>query len=89
MARLGYDRYGAQGGDWGAGVTSHLGPLDREHCVGIHLNLVVAIPTPESMADLTPAEQAAWRGSSRSSTPGPTATATPSTCSPATACSTT
>ena len=59
MARLGYERYGAQGGDWGAGVTSALGPLDAEHCIGIHLNLVIAVPDPDTMADLTPAEQSA------------------------------
>ena len=59
MGRLGYERYGAQGGDWGAGVTTVLGPLDREHCVGIHLNMVLAFPDPDTMADLTPAEQAA------------------------------
>lgn len=44
MARLGYDRYGAQGGDWGALVTANLGTLDPEHLVGIHLNMVVARP---------------------------------------------
>jgi epoxide hydrolase len=41
MARLGYDRYGAQGGDWGAMVTTRLGQVDVEHLVGIHLNMVV------------------------------------------------
>ena len=46
MARLGYDRYGAQGGDWGALVTNHLGLCDPEHLVGIHLNMVVAGPPP-------------------------------------------
>ena len=44
MARLGYERYGAQGGDWGAIVTANLGTLDAEHLVGIHLNMVVARP---------------------------------------------
>jgi pimeloyl-ACP methyl ester carboxylesterase len=59
MARLGYGRYGAQGGDWGAGVTTALGVLDREHAVGIHLNMVIALPDPDTMNDLTAAEQAA------------------------------
>jgi pimeloyl-ACP methyl ester carboxylesterase len=59
MERLGYDRYGAQGGDWGAGVTSALGGLDPEHVVGVHLNLVVVRPDPETFDDLTPAEQSA------------------------------
>ena len=31
MARLGYDRYGAQGGDWGAAVTTTIGRQDPEH----------------------------------------------------------
>src|SRR3989440_8607247 len=39
MARLGYDRYGAQGGDWGAVVTAALGQHDPEHLAGIHLNM--------------------------------------------------
>ena len=46
MARLGYDRYGAQGGDWGAGITTRLGQAHPEHVAGIHLNLVVAQPQP-------------------------------------------
>ena len=44
MARLGYDRYGAQGGDWGASVTTSIGEQDPEHVLGIHLNMVIAIP---------------------------------------------
>ncbi|HEY4098578.1 MAG TPA: alpha/beta fold hydrolase [Baekduia sp.] len=39
MARLGYDRYGAQGGDWGAMVTMALAQIDQPHLVGIHLNM--------------------------------------------------
>jgi pimeloyl-ACP methyl ester carboxylesterase len=38
MQRLGYDRYGAQGGDIGGGVTGELGKIDREHLVGMHIN---------------------------------------------------
>src|SRR3954471_6228373 len=38
MARLGYDRYGAQGGDWGAMVTAAIGHRDADHVAGIHLN---------------------------------------------------
>jgi pimeloyl-ACP methyl ester carboxylesterase len=38
MHRLGYDRYGAQGGDTGAFVSPELGHVDPEHVVGIHLN---------------------------------------------------
>jgi pimeloyl-ACP methyl ester carboxylesterase len=38
MARLGYDRYGAQGGDFGALVSPDLGRVDAEHVVGVHVN---------------------------------------------------
>jgi pimeloyl-ACP methyl ester carboxylesterase len=62
MARLGYDRYGAQGGDWGAGVTTALGRQDPDHCAGIHLNMVVARPDPATLGELTEAEQSALAG---------------------------
>ncbi len=52
MARLGYDRYGAQGGDWGWFVSTWLARQDPEHCTAIHLNLLFAIPSPEAMAAL-------------------------------------
>jgi epoxide hydrolase len=58
MARLGYDRYGAQGGDWGSSVTTSIARLDADHVVGIHLNMVVAIPDL-SMGEPTEQEQAA------------------------------
>lgn len=38
MARLGYERYGAQGGDWGGGITRWLASGDGAHCVGGHSN---------------------------------------------------
>jgi len=44
MARLGYDRYGAQGGDWGAQVATHVGAFDAAHCVGLHLNMPIGGP---------------------------------------------
>src|SRR5438034_11594895 len=44
MARLGYERYGAQGGDWGAAVTIALALLDAEHLAGIHTNFPLADP---------------------------------------------
>jgi microsomal epoxide hydrolase len=37
---LGYERFGAQGGDWGAAVTSRLGYAHPEAMIGIHLNLL-------------------------------------------------
>ncbi|MGA4848696.1 alpha/beta fold hydrolase [Streptomyces sp. G5(2025)] len=38
MRRLGYGRYGAQGGDLGAGITRELGVVDPEHVVALHVN---------------------------------------------------
>lgn len=46
MARLGYDRYVAQGGDWGSAVTTAIGVRDTAHCQAIHVNMVTARPDP-------------------------------------------
>ena len=62
MARLGYGRYVAQGGDWGAMVTTATGLQDREHCAAIHLNMVIASPDPATMSDLTEREKSALAG---------------------------
>lgn len=62
MARLGYDKYVAQGGDWGAMVTNCIGALDPDHCLGIHMNMPIAPPDPETMNDLTEREQSAIAG---------------------------
>ena len=59
MARLGYDRYGAQGGDWGSMVTAALGQQDAAHLAGIHLNMPVAGPDSFVLDDLTETEAAA------------------------------
>lgn len=57
MTRLGYGRYGAQGGDWGAVVTTSIG-RNGLGCIGIHLNMPIAAP-PGPLDDPTPAELAA------------------------------
>ena len=44
MSRLGFDRYLAQGGDWGSFVSTWLGLVDPEHLAGIHLNMAVGFP---------------------------------------------
>jgi len=49
MKRLGYDRSVAQGGDWGAHVTTWLGKQRPEGLVAIHLNLPT-LPPPRSKA---------------------------------------
>ena len=62
MSRLGYERYGAQGGDWGALVTTNLGVADAEHLSGIHLNMALAFPPPEGEAGLSDADKAILAG---------------------------
>ncbi|MGK5682571.1 epoxide hydrolase family protein [Actinoplanes sp. URMC 104] len=60
MRRLGYDRYVAQGGDVGAGVTDAIGRLGPEELAGIHTNLLVpALNDPSSLPDDTAEERAA------------------------------
>jgi pimeloyl-ACP methyl ester carboxylesterase len=46
MARLGYSHYVAQGGDWGAGVTSWMAKHQPAGLVAIHLNLPILFPPP-------------------------------------------
>jgi pimeloyl-ACP methyl ester carboxylesterase len=57
MVRLGYDRYGAQGGDWGSAVTRCIGS-NRGHCVAIHTNMPLGAP-PGALDNPTPEEQQA------------------------------
>jgi microsomal epoxide hydrolase len=57
MARLGYDSYGAQGGDWGAQVATRIGAFDAGHCVGIHLNMPLA-SRPDGAPPLTDEDKA-------------------------------
>ena len=62
MRRLGYERYGVQGGDWGAGITREMGRLFADRVVGVHLNLIPGSaassePTAGELAALSPAEQ--------------------------------
>jgi pimeloyl-ACP methyl ester carboxylesterase len=61
MARLGYDSYGAQGGDWGAQVATRIGAFDPGHCVGIHLNMPLADP-PEEKVELSEQDLANLHG---------------------------
>lgn len=57
MARLGYDRYGAQGGDWGSAVTTELGRRGGR-CMAIHTNMPFGRP-PADLSDPTPDEKKA------------------------------
>lgn len=64
MSRLGYDRYGAQGGDWGAFIAPELGRIDPDHVAGVHVNAATMgfIPfgpvEPDERATFTDAEKA-------------------------------
>jgi epoxide hydrolase len=56
MQRLGYLRYGAQGGDWGSAISRELGIVASEHIIGVHLNMLA--PWAPDDADLTDDERA-------------------------------
>jgi pimeloyl-ACP methyl ester carboxylesterase len=59
MARLGYERYGVQGGDAGAFIAPEMARLDPTHVIGVHVNALVTFPSgdPAEMAGLSVAEQ--------------------------------
>ena len=57
MARLGYQRYGAQGGDWGAIINTQLALIDSAHMAGLHLNMCIGGP-PDPNAKPTERELA-------------------------------
>jgi pimeloyl-ACP methyl ester carboxylesterase len=54
---LGYPRFAAQGGDWGAFVTSRLGYAYPQRVVGIHLNLLAVRRDPKMLENPTPEEK--------------------------------
>lgn len=56
---LGYERYGAQGGDWGASVTTTMAEQRPDGLVGIHVNMAIAAPDRSMLGDITAAEQKA------------------------------
>ncbi|MGW7456923.1 epoxide hydrolase family protein [Streptomyces sp. NPDC054797] len=62
MARLGYEEYGVQGGDWGAAISRELGRIRPRNVIGVHLNLLpgggaTAQPEEDELAALDPAER--------------------------------
>jgi epoxide hydrolase len=59
MGRLGYDRFGAQGHDWGTSVSTEIGKQSGVRVIGIHLMPPLVAPDPATFGDLTPAERAA------------------------------
>jgi pimeloyl-ACP methyl ester carboxylesterase len=64
MQQLGYDRYVAQGGDWGAIITRHLAEAHADRLIGAHFNMLFAMPddlaAPDTWDGVTPAELEAF-----------------------------
>jgi len=60
MRRLGYERYGAQGGDFGSLISTALGRVAADKVIGVHVNALVTFPSgdPADMAALTETERA-------------------------------
>jgi epoxide hydrolase len=57
MTRVGYPRYGAQGGDWGSSISRELGVVAPEHVIGVHLTML--FPQGQlDQPDLTEVEKA-------------------------------
>ncbi|CAM9924609.1 unnamed protein product [Phaeothamnion confervicola] len=59
VTRLGYTKWVAQGGDWGAAVTTAIGVAKPAGCAAIHVNLLFVFPGTDEMGDLTAAEKSA------------------------------
>ena len=58
MDRLGYSRYGVQGGDWGSAVAQAMAYQAPTHVIGLHLNLIfVPPPNPDAVAKMSDAER--------------------------------
>ena len=63
MRQLGYERYYAQGGDWGAIVTTQIGARDPQGCLGIHVNMpIVDFSKLDLKKELSPRELEALAG---------------------------
>ena len=57
MDRLGYSRYGIQGGDWGSAIAQQMARQAPTRVIGLHLNLItVPPPSPDAMKELTTEE---------------------------------
>jgi pimeloyl-ACP methyl ester carboxylesterase len=69
MRRLGYSRFVAQGGDWGAQITDVIGAKAPPELLGIHSNMPGTVPPDVSKtlasgpepSDLSPDESRAWK----------------------------
>ncbi|MFE0877185.1 alpha/beta fold hydrolase [Streptomyces smyrnaeus] len=52
MRRLGYPRYGAQGGDFGSMISPELGRTAPDHGVDVHVNALVNASTPADLDEM-------------------------------------
>jgi pimeloyl-ACP methyl ester carboxylesterase len=58
MDRLGYSKYGIQGGDWGSAIAQDMACQAPVHVVGLHLNLLFVRPAnPEAVVKMSDAER--------------------------------
>jgi microsomal epoxide hydrolase len=58
MDRLGYSKYGIQGGDWGSEIARDMAYQAPTHVIGLHLNLIVVNPpNPEAIAQMSDSER--------------------------------
>jgi epoxide hydrolase len=58
MDRLGYSKYGIQGGDWGSLIARDMAYQAPAHVIGLHLNLITAEPpNPEAVAQMSDAQR--------------------------------
>ncbi len=62
MEHIGYSRYFAQGGDWGAAVTTAIAMRNAGACAGIHVNMPSAGPTPEARENPSDRDKRAFDG---------------------------
>ncbi|WP_204298514.1 epoxide hydrolase family protein [Actinoplanes campanulatus] len=63
MARLGYDRYGVHGYDWGAWIGADVGRQDPQRVAGVHVTALVTVPVGADgeMDGLSEADQQRWQ----------------------------
>ncbi|WP_091612991.1 epoxide hydrolase family protein [Amycolatopsis saalfeldensis] len=57
MTRLGYERFGAHGGDWGAFISTELARQEPERVAALHLTMPIAWPRPEDLETADEAER--------------------------------
>jgi epoxide hydrolase len=60
MHRLGYERFGTQGGDLGAYVAPAVARVAPERVVGVHIDAGFGMPTPADVPDMSEADRAEW-----------------------------